>query len=87
MKYLLFYDLAENAMPLAQQHYPAHKQRLDRFAERGALLMVGTFTDPPMGAMAVFTTREAVEEFMADDPFLHNGVVGTHRVREWDDGS
>ena len=86
MKYVLFYDLAEDAMPLAQQHYPAHKERLDRFAERGTLLMVGTFTDPPMGAMAIFTTREAVEEFMSDDPFLRHGVVGTHRIREWDEG-
>ena len=35
--------------------------------------------------MAVFTTREAAEEFLADDPFLQHGVVGHHRVREWDE--
>jgi len=85
VKYVLFYDLAENAMPLAQQHFPAHKDRLERFAERGVLLMVGTFTDAPVGAMAVFTTREAVAEFMADDPFVRHGVVGEHRIREWDE--
>jgi uncharacterized protein YciI len=85
VKYLLFYDLADDAMPLAQQHFPAHRDRLLQFAERGVLLMVGTFTDPPIGAMAVFTSREAAEEFMADDPFVHHGVVGTHRIREWDE--
>ena len=85
MKYLLFYDLADDAMPLAQQHFPAHRDRLLQFAERGVLLMVGTFTDPPIGAMAVFTSREAAEEFMADDPFVHHGVVGSHRIREWDE--
>lgn len=85
MKYLLYYDLAEGALPLAQQHFPAHRARLQQFADRGVLLMVGTFTEPPMGAMAVFTSGEAVEEFMADDPFVLHGVVGAHRVREWDE--
>ena len=40
--------------------------------------------DEPMGAMAVFATREAAEEFMAGDPFLAHGVVGRRQVREWD---
>jgi uncharacterized protein len=85
VKYVVFYDLADGAMPLAQQHYPAHRARLDEFHERGDLLSVGTFSDEPMGAMAVFASREAADEFMAEDPFLQNGVVGTSRVREWDE--
>jgi uncharacterized protein len=85
VKYVLCYDLADGAMPLAQEHYPAHRERLMQFAERGLLLMVGTFADEPVGAMAVFATHEAVDEFMADDPFLQHGVVGTHRVRPWDE--
>ena len=85
MKYVLTYELAEGAYELAMEHYPAHRARLDRFHERGDLLLVGTFADEPVGAMAVFTTREAVDEFTADDPFLRHGVVGRHRVREWDE--
>jgi uncharacterized protein YciI len=85
MKYVLTYELAEGAHELAMEHYPAHRARLDRFHERGDLLLVGTFADDPVGAMAVFTTREAVDEFTADDPFLRHGVVGRHRVREWDE--
>ena len=85
MKYVVTYDLADGAYDLAMQHYPAHRARLDEFHRRGVLLMVGTFADEPVGAMAVFTTREAVDEFMADDPFLKHGVVGHHRVREWDE--
>ncbi len=85
MKHVLFYELADGAMELAQQHYPAHRGRLDDFHRRGLLLLVGTFSDAPVGAMAVFTTRDAADEFMADDPFLHHGVVGAHRVREWDE--
>ena len=29
--------------------------------------------------------RARLDEFMADDPFLKHGVVGRHRVREWDE--
>jgi uncharacterized protein YciI len=84
MKYVVFYELAEGAGALAQEHFPAHRARLDAFHERGDLLMVGTFTDLPMGAMAVFTSGEAAEEIMAGDPFLLHGVVG-EPIREWDE--
>ena len=33
----------------------------------------------------MFISREAAEEFMADDPFLLHGVVGERRLREWDE--
>ena len=79
MKYVLTYELAEGARALAMEHYPAHRARLDEFHERGVLLLVGTFADEPVGAMGVFTTRVAVDEFMADDPFLltvSSGAIG-----------
>ena len=85
MKYVVTYELAEGARSLAMEHYPAHRARLDEFHARGELLLVGTFADEPVGAMAVFTTREAADAFMADDPFLEHGVVGARRVREWDE--
>lgn len=85
MKYVLFYDLAEGAEARAQEHFPAHSARFAAFHERGLLLMVGPFTDPPTGAMGVFTSREAVEEFMADDPFVRHGVAAAPRVREWNE--
>jgi uncharacterized protein len=85
VKHVLFYDLAEGAMPLAQQHFPAHRERIEEFHGRGQMLLVGTWGDEPVGAMAVFTTREAAEEFIAGDPFVLNGVVGSHRVRVWEE--
>ena len=85
MKHVLIYELAEGAEALAMEHFPAHRARIDEFHERGVLLLVGTFADEPVGAMAVFTTRAAVDEFMVGDPFLQHGVVGRHRVREWDE--
>ena len=85
MKHVLFYELAPGATALAREHFPAHQARIQEFHERGLMLMVGTFADAPVAAMAVFTTDEAAAEFMTADPFLLNGVVGAHRVREWDE--
>ena len=59
---------------------------MDEVARRGDLLMVGTFDEPMNGeAMGVFTTREAAEEFAADDPFVVNGVVADWAVRPWNE--
>ena len=35
--------------------------------------------------MAIFTSREAADAFVADDPFMVNGVVARHEIREWDE--
>jgi uncharacterized protein YciI len=35
--------------------------------------------------MAVFTTREAAEEFAEGDPFVLNGVVSRWEIRAWDE--
>jgi uncharacterized protein len=56
------------------------------FADRGDLLMIGTFDEPMNGeAMGVFTSREASEEFASGDPFVLTGVVAAWSVRPWNE--
>jgi uncharacterized protein len=84
MKYVLFYESADDVASKAPAHFPAHKERLDAFHARGTLLMVGVFGNPQdEGSMAVFSTREAAEEFANGDPFVLNGVVRNWYVRDW----
>jgi uncharacterized protein YciI len=86
VKYVMFYDSADDVASKAPAQFPAHRARLDDFHARGTLLMVGTFGDPQNeGSMAVFTTREAAEEFAKGDPFVVNGVVRNWYVREWNE--
>jgi uncharacterized protein YciI len=86
VKYVLFYESADDVLSKAPAHFPAHKARLDDFHARGDLLMVGTFGDPQEeGSMAIFTTREAAKEFVREDPFVLNGVVRDWHIREWDE--
>jgi uncharacterized protein YciI len=86
LKYVLLYESADDVAAKAPVHFPAHSERLQAFNARGVLLMVGTFGDPQtQGSMAIFTTRDAAEEFVADDPFVLNGVVRNWEIREWDE--
>ncbi|CAM3577644.1 YciI family protein [Kibdelosporangium persicum] len=46
MKYVLFYESADDVLANAPRHFPAHAARLAEFIERGTLLMSGAFGDP-----------------------------------------
>jgi uncharacterized protein len=86
MKYVVFYESSPDALTLAPQHFPAHRERLADFHAQGLLLMVGTFGDPAKeGSMAIFTTREGAEEFVKGDPFVLNGVASSWTLREWNE--
>jgi uncharacterized protein len=85
VKYLLSYEPVDDVLSKAPEHFPAHSARLDDFHGRGVLLMVGTFSDPQEGSLSIFTSREAAEEFVADDPFIHHGVIRSWQIREWDE--
>lgn len=86
MKYVLLYESADDVASQAPVHAAAHREHWHPFRERGELLLIGPFGDPQsQGAMAVFRTREAAEEFARGDPFVVNGVVRSWEVREWDE--
>ena len=83
-KYVVFYESAPNLATNAPPHLPAHIARWKAFQERGELLLIGTFGNPQdEGSMAVFTSREAAEAFVKDDPFVLEGVVQGWTIREW----
>jgi uncharacterized protein len=84
-KFVLFYESAEEGMPKARLHFADHRARWSEFQERGTLLMIGPYANPKEGALAIFTTREAAEEFVSGDPFVIHGVVGNWYVREWNE--
>ena len=85
MRYaVVLYHSAGDVANRAPAHFPAHKARLDEFHASGDLVLVGTFGDPQAeGSMAVFTSREAARKFVEGDPFVLNGVVRAHEIRDW----
>jgi uncharacterized protein len=86
MKYVLLYESADDVASKASAHFAEHAEWYEQFHADGTLLMIGPFGDPQsQGAMAVFTTREAAEEFVDSDPFVENGVVRSFEIREWNE--
>ncbi|HET6276466.1 MAG TPA: YciI family protein [Candidatus Cybelea sp.] len=83
MKYVLFYQASPEVLARAPIHGAAHRAHWNAFLADGTLLMIGPFSNPSEGALAIFTTREAAERFASADPFVRNGVVDTWYVREW----
>ena len=83
MKIVSFYEMAPGAFSQLKNHFPAHRARLEEFHARGVLLGAGPLGNPPEGAMGVFTTRAAAEEFVKGDPFVTNGLVSSWRLVEW----
>ncbi len=83
LKAVVFYESAPDFATTAPVHFPAHSARIATFAARGALLAVGPYADAREGAMAFFADREAAEAFVAEDPFVLNGVVRRVTIKEW----
>jgi uncharacterized protein YciI len=84
MKFVLFYEAAPDFRSRVPLHIEAHRALWRSFSGDGRLLMIGPFADEPAGgAMGVFTTRRAAEDFVASDPFVTSGLVAKWVVREW----
>jgi uncharacterized protein len=63
--------------------YPRHKVVVEAFVARGDVIGIGPFAD--RGNMAIFRTRAAAEAFVAQDPFVLEGLVKSVVIREWND--
>lgn len=85
MHYLLFYDYVEDVL-VRRTPYREEHLRLAREAHaRGELVMGGAYAEPTDGALLIFRgeTPAVAEGFVANDPYVRNGIVTRWRVRPW----
>jgi uncharacterized protein YciI len=82
---LLFYDYVENIVERRALFREEHLALAGEMHERGVLLMAGALVEPVDGAVLVFTTddRLVVEDFVARDPYVREGLVTSWRIRPW----
>ena len=85
MHWLLTYDYVDDITTRRAPFREAHLGLLRDLHDRGALLMAGAVGDPVEGALLVFTSDEqtVVEEFVAQDPYVQEGLVTGWRVSPW----
>jgi uncharacterized protein len=85
VKYVLIYESpADLEVEQLRAHFPAHRARWAVFQEQGTLLLIGPYANRE-GALAVFTTQEAAEEFAATDPCVLNGLVADWHIKAWNE--
>lgn len=86
MKYVLVYEAYPDFRAKVPAHIAAHRALWGEFHADKRLLMIGPFTDEPAGgAMGLFASRAAAEEFVQRDPFVTNGIVSRWTIREWNE--
>lgn len=80
LEYLLADDYLARRTALRADHLA-----LARAAhERGDLLLAGALPDPYDRALLVWTApREVVERFVAEDPYVTEGLVTGWTIRPW----
>jgi uncharacterized protein len=82
---LLFYDYVDNIAERRAPFREAHLALAREMHERGVLLMAGALVEPLDGAVLAFATddRSVVENFIAQDPYVREGLVTSWRIRSW----
>jgi uncharacterized protein len=81
--YALFYETAEDVSnEQLMDSFPAHKARWQACQDAGTLVAIGPFADRS-GALSVWTSQEAAEEFAAGDPFVTGGLMKNWYIRPW----
>ena len=75
----------QNAVNRRAPHREAHLAYARSLRERGVLLMGGAFADPVDAALLIYraTSREEVERYLADDPYVRAGLWPSISIREW----
>ena len=85
MFWALLYDLVDDYLerraPLRADHLALARAAHDR----GELVMAGALDEPPDMAILVFRADgpEAIEDFVAADPYVQQGLVTSWKIRRW----
>ncbi|MCZ2839325.1 YciI-like protein [Modestobacter sp. VKM Ac-2985] len=84
MHLLLEYTLAEDYLERRAALRADHLALAQEAHDRGELLLAGALPDPFDRAVLVWTApQEAVERFVAADPYVVHGLVTGWTIRPW----
>ena len=81
--FVLEYTYVPDIVERREPHRAGHLDLLRAGHEKGDVRMAGAIGDPPNGGLLVFTSAEAAETFVAQDPYIRAGLVTEHRVVPW----
>jgi uncharacterized protein len=85
MHFILFYEYTADYLARRAEFRDEHLQKAWEAQKRGELLLAGAFVNPADGAAFVFNceSTQTPDQFVAQDPYVSNGLVKRHWVRAW----
>ena len=82
MTVVLTYDTSQVTFEQIMAVFPRHQAYYYAFRESHTIFGIGPFADRK-GAMGLFADRATAELFASKDPFVLEGIVSRHEIREW----
>jgi len=85
MYFILFYNYVENIIEKRSPYREAHLGLTQEYIKRGELILGGAFANPTDSAAIIFKVEDQtqIETFVANDPYVINGLVTKWYIREW----
>jgi len=83
--HVLFYDYVPDVLERRGPYREGHLEHARRWKDDGRIVSGGALGIPPSGGMIVFLVDDPaqVDAFVADDPYVRNGIVTGHRIVPW----
>jgi uncharacterized protein YciI len=86
MKAVVFYEISSNVTrEKVMEIYPRHKQLIDDFSNEMKVIAIGAFANQTDGSPGIFKDKISAEEFVNQDPFVKEGLVGKITIKEWNE--
>eukprot|EP00803_Ostreobium_quekettii_P004371 evm.model.scf_394.7 EVM.evm.TU.scf_394.7 scf_394:77162-80937(-) len=84
--YVLQYDFVPNIIERRKPYRAVHLSLAEESAKKGKLLLGGARGDPPGTSLWIFknSSKEEVEAYARNDPYVQNGLVTSWNVQPWD---
>ena len=83
--YVLVYHLTEDYLERRGNYRAEHLQLAKDAEARGELVLGGAYSDPADTALLVWRGEDAsaAENFVANDPYVKNGLIARWEIRPW----
>lgn len=85
MYFILFYETVDNYVELRKPYRKAHLDILTVALENKQVVLGGALEDPADKAVIIWKVDDikVVEEFVANDPYVLNGLISKYEIRPW----
>ena len=80
---ILFYKTDDNYVERRKPFRANHLGMVRQGLKDGSLIMGGALANPADEAIIVFADKASAETFVANDPYVKNGLIKEWSIRPW----